>query len=243
MHRHLRLVGAMALAVAGASGLTACGPWTEAVVKDDTVVSQKITSVRLDTGSGGLTLRGGKDVTKVSVHREVTYHGDRPEGATQHVDDGVLVLDGCGRNCSVTYTIDLPAGVPVTGKTSTGAVSLSQVGAVHVTTSSGSIELDGVSGTVDVRTSNGEITGRGLTGGRIQAQTTNGAIALTPATPQDVRAQTTNGSIALTMPSGRYQVSAKSGLGQKDIGIPHDPAGPHRLDLTTGNGGITAKSA
>ncbi|MEU5009291.1 DUF4097 family beta strand repeat-containing protein [Streptomyces sp. NPDC021749] len=254
LHRHQHrtrpprraLVGA-AVAVVGVCGLGACGLLPGKTFEDDATLSKKITAVRLDTDSGGVTVRGGKGSGKngdgVSLHRSVEYHGDRPEGATHRVEDGVLVLGGCGDACSVTYTVDLPAGLPVSGETSNGAVHLSKVGAVKVTTSSGAVALDGVTGPVDVRTSNGRITGRGLSGGHLTAETSNGAIDLTPARPQDVRAKTSNGSVTVRMPKGRYAVSAHTSNGAKHIALTDDPSARYRLDLTTSNGDITAKAA
>ncbi|MFI0712803.1 DUF4097 family beta strand repeat-containing protein [Streptomyces inhibens] len=243
MRKRVRFIGAVAAAVIGACGISACGLLPGETFKDDASVSGKITAVRLDSGSGGLTVRGGKGGGAVSVHRSVTYHGDRPEGATHRVEDGVLVLRGCGDRCSVNYTVKLPAGIPVSGETSSGDVNLSRVGTVKVTTSSGSIDLYGVAGTVDVRTTDGRISGRGLSGKHITAHTSNGAIYLTPATAQDLRAETSNGSVSVKVPRGRYQVSAQTSNGDKDIRVTNDPAAPFHLDLTTSNGDITAAQA
>ncbi|GAA2469746.1 DUF4097 family beta strand repeat-containing protein [Streptomyces thermolineatus] len=238
--------GSLAVAVAvliGAGGLGACGLLPGETFEDDAVLSEAITSVRLDNDSGRVELRGGKDLTEVSVHRSVDYRGDRPEGATHRVENGVLVLGDCGGSCSVSYTVDLPAGLPVSGGTSAGSITLSGVGEVAVTTGSGSIALNGVTGPVDARTSNGRITGRGLEGGPVRVQTSNGAVDLTVSAPQDVRAHTSNGAVELTLPAGRYRVSATTSNGEKDIGVPDDPAGKHRIDLVTSNGDITVRPA
>ncbi|MGW7362909.1 DUF4097 family beta strand repeat-containing protein [Streptomyces sp. NPDC054841] len=242
MRQQLRLFGAVAMAGIGVMGLSACGLVPGSTFEDDAKVTEKITSVRLDSSSGGVTLRGAKNAGKVSLHRSVDYKGDKPEGATHRVEDGVLVLGGCGKDCSVNYTVDLPAGLPVSGETSSGAVSLSQVGKVEVTTSSGRIELDGVAGSVDVETSNGRITGTGLQGTGIRAKTSNGGITLTPAKPQDVRAETSNGEIDVTVPSARYKVTVNSNNGDKNIHVDNDPAGQYQVDLTTSNGDITLNS-
>lgn len=210
---------------------------------DDAKVPEKITSVRLDSSSGGVTLNGGKNTGDVSLHRSVTYHSKKPSGATHRVDNGVLVLGGCGRDCSVDYSVDLPAGLPVTGGTSSGAVRLVDVGPVEVNTSSGHIEMDEVAGTVDVETSNGRITGTGLRGKGIRAKTSNGSITLTPVTAQDVRAETSNGEIRITAPTARYTVKARSDNGERKINIPTDPSGQYELDLRTSNGAITVDAA
>ncbi|MFD8326157.1 hypothetical protein [Streptomyces lydicus] len=41
-------------------------------------------------------------------------------------------------------------------------------------------------------------------------------------------------------PAPRTWGSARTGSGDKDISVPDDPSGTLRLDLTTGNGDITA---
>ncbi|MFE7316702.1 DUF4097 family beta strand repeat-containing protein [Streptomyces sp. NPDC057555] len=243
MRRSVRFTGAAALAGAGVLALGACGLVVGETFSDDATVSQKITSVRVDTADGGVTLHGGKGGGTAGVHRRVTYHGDRPEGPTHKVEGGTLVLGGCGDGCSVEYTVDLPGIVPVTGGTSNGALSLSKVASVQVTTSNGGIELDGVSGAVDVRTSNGAITGTGLAGRGVTARTTNGGIELTTTTPQNVRAQTSNGALTVTVPDTGYRVSAETSSGAKRIGVHDDPAGRYRLDLTTSSGEITARTA
>ncbi|MFE1951921.1 DUF4097 domain-containing protein [Streptomyces sp. NPDC059524] len=178
----------------------------------------------------------------MSLRREIEYRDDKPRDATHRIENGVLILGGCGSRCSVDYTVDVPAGIPVTGELSSGAVHLNKVGAVNVTTSSGRIELHGVSGAVEVRTSNGRITGDDIKGTRVQAQTSNGAIKLDLATPLDVQAQTSNGDITLTLPKAGYQVTADTDNGDRTIGVSDDPSGKYRLGLRSSNGDITVRS-
>lgn len=187
MHQRARSLAVVATAGIGMCGIGACGLGPGTTFRDDAEVSQKITAIRLDNTSGGLTVHGGESAD--------------------------------------------------------GSLKLSAVGAVRVTTSSGTIDLDGVTGPVDATTSDGAITGRGLSGRRITAETSNGEIDLTPATAQSIRAKTSSGSITVTVPKARYRVSAETGNGDKRLGVVQDPAGRYRLDLSTGNGDVTAKSA
>ncbi|MET9418733.1 DUF4097 family beta strand repeat-containing protein [Streptomyces klenkii] len=240
MRARLRLLTAATTAAIAAGGISACSMMRKNF-DDDTTVAQKITSVRLDTGSGGVTLRGKEGATAVSLHRYVEYGGDRPEGATHRVENGVLVLGGCGDDCSVAYTVDLPAGIPVTGRTTSGAVSVSASGAVKVRTGSGAIDLDDVNGPVEVQAGSGAITGKGLKGGPVVARTSSGAVDLTMSEAQDVKAGAGSGAVTLTTPDGRYRVTAESNSGGKDIAVHDDPSGTHRLDLSTGSGAITVK--
>jgi len=239
MRQRFRCLAIIVAAGIAAGGLAACDPLKEGSFQDDSTLSGKITSVRLEIGgSGGATVKGTKGNGGLSLHRTVAYRGDKPKGTTYRIENGVLVLGGCGNHCSVTYTVDVPAGIPVRGETSNGSVSVRQVGEVKVTTSSGPIEMNDVSGPVDVRTSNGPITGRNIAGRRLQAETSNGAIELAFATAQDVRAKSSNGRIDLTVPQAGYRVSARTSNGGKRIDVTDDPSGRYRLDLTTSNGAI-----
>ncbi|MEU7166860.1 DUF4097 family beta strand repeat-containing protein [Streptomyces morookaense] len=240
MRARLRLFTALVTTGIAVGGLGACGMLRKNF-EDDTTLSQKITAVRLDSGSGAVTLRGVDGAADVSLHRYVEYGGDRPDAATHRVENGVLVLGGCGNDCSVAYTVDLPAGIPVTGETSSGAVKLSRTGAVHVATASGAIDLDDINGSVEMRSGSGAITGHGLTGGPVKAETSSGAVDLAVSSPQDVRAETGSGAVTVAVPDGSYQIVTRTGSGGQDIALSNDPAGKHRLDLTTGSGAITLK--
>ncbi|MEU9673846.1 MULTISPECIES: DUF4097 family beta strand repeat-containing protein [Streptomyces] len=242
MFQLLRGLGLVAVSGTAVVSLASCGIIQGETYEDDSTLSGKITSVRLDNGSGGVTVNGVKDGA-LALHRKIEFRGDRPQGATHRIEDGVLILGGCGNRCSVNYTVDVPAGIPVSGEVSSGAIRLAQVGSVEVTTSSGRVEMDGVTGTVQVRTSNGQINGTGIKGDSIQAQTSNGRINLTPDTPADVRAQTSNGAVTLTVPKASYKVTVDSNNGDQTIDVPSDPAGEYELGVRTSNGDITVRNS
>lgn len=240
----IRTIAAVSLTVLAAGALGACGPLDDKTFKDDATVKDKITAVRIDGNSDGFRVRGKKGRDTAAVHREVNYRGkSKPDGTTYHVENGVLVLEGCSGHCSVDYTVDVPAGIPVTGSTEAGALSLSSVGQVKVSTTDGGVKVHDATGPVDIRTTNGSISGDGLKGTGITARASNGSISLTPDTVQNVTAQTTNGSITVTAPSAQYQVSAQTQSGNKKLGIPDAPTAAHRLNLTTSNGDISVKAA
>ena len=244
-HRAVRAVRtALALAAATmvAAGLGACaflGPVER--FHDEATISEAITEVRLVDTVGSVTVRGVEGAEEISVERDVSYRGKRPEGATHTVDGDTLELRGCGRRCSVDYTLEVPVGLDVRGSTENGAIELSAVAEVEVETSNGRIELEQVSGTVDAETSNGRIIGRELNGDGIRASTSNGGIELEVIEPQDVEATTSNGSIELTVPPGSYRVSTETSNGGTEVGIADDPGAEHTLTLRTSNGSITVR--
>jgi hypothetical protein len=243
MHQRLRLLAAASVTVIATGALGACGALGDQTFADDHAVSGKITAVRLDNRNGGVEVHGSEGATKVSVHRKVTYRDDKPQSPTYRVDNGVLVLAGCGRHCSVDYTVDVPAGLPVTGSTTNGEVDLSAVGKVQVSTSNGDMSVDGANGPVDLRTSNGRVEAKGLKGGGVRARSSNGSVSISPAVAQDVWVKTSSGDVTVTAPTGPYRVSTHISSGSPHISVPTDPSARYALDLSTSSGDITVKAA
>ncbi|MFI5783119.1 DUF4097 family beta strand repeat-containing protein [Nocardia sp. NPDC051570] len=197
----------------------------------------------MDSASGGVTITGRAGVSQVSLQRSLAYRGAAPSGVTYHVDNGELVLNGCGQDCSVDYTLTVPANLPVSGSIHSGAITLSGMGSVDVSTDSGQVSMDTIAGPVKVETASGKIQGQGIKGDHIQAKTSNGGIDLTLATAQDVRAETHNGAIDLAVPASSYHVTAETHSGDKNVDVPNTPTGQYHLDLRTSNGHIAVKSA
>lgn len=232
---------ASAVAVAATALVAGCA-WLAPVERfsDDASFDEPVRAIEIDDPDGAVSVEGGSGSGPVTVERTVSYRGERPTRETAEVRDGVLVLGGCGRNCSVDYTVSLPAGVEVRGSTSNGSIELTDVSDVDVETNNGRIELDEVSGTVAARTSNGRIEGRGLAGAGIRAVTSNGAIDLQLETGQEVEARTSNGTIDLAVPTdgATYRVETDSSNGSVDVDIDDLADGEFLLDLSTSNGAI-----
>lgn len=238
-----RLLASVAVAAVALAALSGCVLWPQSVKTDDTEFTEEITSVSIAGDSGSVTITGERGLEGATVHRDIRFLGTLSTHDSHRVEDGTLVLEDCGRNCSVSYTVTVPAGVPVRGSTSNGSITLENLGSVDVRTSNGAVLLTDIDGTIRARSSNGRISGSGLGGDRIDVETSNGAIDLTLRTPQDVTASTSNGRITLTVPDGSYAVSAEAGNGSEDIDIATDPRGDHRLDLRTSNGSIEVRPA
>ena len=235
-----RVLGIAGLVVVGACVATGCSRLLPPQsVSETKTLDQAVTSVKLDGRSGDVTVRGQVGLAKVTVQRTIKYHDSVPNKDTYRVDGGVLVLSGdCGNDCDVDYEVTVPAGLSVTGKTSSGDIELNNVGPVDVSTTSGQLTLTDVTGSVKAGTSNGDIQGAGLHGGTVQATTSNGAIDLVLREPADVTARTSNGDIKLGMPTGSYRVDTTNNNGHRKIGIAQDPNGHNHLDLSTDNGEI-----
>ncbi|MFI9810127.1 DUF4097 family beta strand repeat-containing protein [Streptomyces sp. NPDC052301] len=238
-----RVLTAAASAALAVGGLSACSVVDHKTFQDDAKVPQKVTSIRLDSGNGGVKVTASADASTISVHRKVNYRGDKPSGTSFHVENGVLMLSGCGRDCGVDYVVKVPAGLPVTGGTSNGDLALTDVGAVDVHTTNGEIAVNNASGPVKLRTSNGDVDVEGVEGDGIDTRTSNGEVTIQVATPQDIEAHTTSGGLTVTAPAARYRISASDAHGDKKVAFKNDPSGKYRLDLSTTNGDLTVKAA
>ncbi|WP_369386823.1 DUF4097 domain-containing protein [Streptomyces sp. CG1] len=233
----------MALAALTVSGLSACSALGQKTFEDDAQVPQKVTSISLDSTDGDVKVEASAGTSTISVHRKVNYRGDKPSGTSFRVDNGVLMLSGCGENCGVDYLVKVPAGLPVTGGTSNGGLTLTDVGTVDVHTSNGEITVTDATGPVRLRTSNGDVNVKDVKGGDIDTQTSNGEVTILTAVPGNIKAHTTSGSLMVTAPPARYQISASDPHGDKKVAFKNDPSGRYRLDLSTANGDLTVNSA
>ncbi|HEX8629501.1 MAG TPA: DUF4097 family beta strand repeat-containing protein [Catenuloplanes sp.] len=256
-NRAARATGA-ALATAAVLAATGCGLTGESRLDFTATEKVKITSIVIGPGgSGSISVRTA-DIAEARIKRVVRYRGEDEPGATYRLEGTVLHADTeCGRMCSVSYDIEAPTGVTVSGEQGSGDVTLTNVAAADVKVGSGSITLTGGAGTMvaqagsgniaatdltgalTLKTGSGDITGHRLGGAPLVVETGNGNMDLALDRPAAVRAHTGNGNVTLTVPQGRYQVRATTKAGEQSLGVPNDPAAQHLLEIDTGNGNIS----
>src|SRR5215831_8156241 len=172
------LATAFAVAVLGAAA--ACTPLEFNTLTDGATRDQPITEVRIDGGSGDVSVVTDDAVKGVDLVRTVRYRGTAP-GATYHFDGTVLSLDTeCGVNCGVSYKVRVPPrgsgpGVTVSGKNSSGNITTRGTGAVDVTLTSGDIDIADVDATVSARSTSGNVTLLGI-GGNVVVHASSGDV-------------------------------------------------------------------
>jgi hypothetical protein len=230
---------------------------------DDFVVEAPITLIQLNTDTGNVTVTSEPGATTVSVRRVIDNESGRRIGVTTSVTGGALHLEGCEPRCSIDYTLVVPPGVTVGGATTEGAITLTSINNVDVSSENGAITLRNVtsgpvnlqsqngpitlqhitSGPISLRTENGNIRGSGLAGSALKVQSLNGDMELAVTTPQDVSVRTNNGSVALTLPNQPYAVSVSTQNGPISVGVPNDQTARYHLDLSAANGDITVRPA
>ncbi|TNC26047.1 DUF4097 family beta strand repeat-containing protein [Amycolatopsis alkalitolerans] len=217
MGRPALAVGGTALIGAGVA--IAVGWWWPHTGESVHQIAQPIHTVRLDTSSGDVRISAA-DTTTTSVRERFHYAGSHPDEAYR-IADGRLLLNGCGRNCTVDYELVVPRGTTITG----GGTS-------------GDVRLDGVA--ADVTSNSGKLTVENAPG-PVKAHTTSGDIKISLSTAQDVTADVTSGDVEVTVPDDRYRVNARTTSGDQDIEVPTDPAALHVLDLQATSGDIKVR--
>jgi hypothetical protein len=246
----LIVVGAVAAAVAGCAG----GVPNRLDFSDTEKV--KVTEIVVSGGSGDVVIRTAA-IAETRIKRMVRYRNAEP-GPTYRLDGTVLHVDtDCGDNCNVSYDIEAPTGVAVTGELGSGDVTVTNVastdlmvnsgdvtvkgatGAVKLETHSGDIDVRDVHGATQLTASSGNITGTNLGGAALAADVTSGDIDLRLSKPGPATVKATSGDVSLMVPDGSYQVRASVSSGDKNVTVPNDPAATNLLDVRATSGNLT----
>jgi hypothetical protein len=237
--------------------LTGCFATPQAQLDFSDTEQARITEIKVTGGSGDVAIRTAAR-TDTAINRVVRYRGGEP-GRTYRIEGSVLTVETrCGGDCGVTYDIEAPAGVKVTGALQSGDIRLTGVGAVDVQVTSGDVTVDNATGPVTVRTTSGDVVASAVTGaatltatsgdiearalsGPATARTTSGTIDLHLVKAAAVQARANNGDVQVTVPPGRYQVRVDTDNGDQNVTVANDAAAPTLLDVATDNGDVTVR--
>lgn len=197
-------------------GISASGPVTRVVVEDS---------------ESDVRITGDATVSEVSGQGVVQWKGKggkRPV-LRQSLAGGVLTLTkdcssgGCG---PIDLTLTVPRDV-----------------SVQAITSDGHIALSGVTGAVDLTSSNGGIDAKALGSGNSSFRTTNGSIdASFAGAPALITARTTNGAVTVTT-DGRtaYYDSVNTTNGTVRTANIQDRRAASEIDVTTTDADVTIR--
>jgi hypothetical protein len=255
----VRRAGAVTLIAATTAALAGCSGIGARLTFNDTEKA-KVTEIAIDGGSGDVIVTTSA-ATATSIKR-VIEHGTDPRPSYRMVGSVLHIDTRCGHHCSVSYEIQAPTGVAVTGGLTSGDLGLTGIATADVTLNSGDIMVRGATGTVKARSTSGDITvidsKGGVTlqatsgdvravnigGGPVSAKTTSGEVEVKLTVPTGVTAQATSGDVNVTVPPGAYQVHTRTGSGDANVaGITDDPKAKNVLDVRTGSGDVTVTAA
>jgi Putative adhesin len=251
----VRRAGAVTLVAATMAALAACTGIGARLTFNDTEKA-KVTEIAIDGGSGDVVVTTSAAAT-TSIKRVVEHSAD-PGPSYRMVGNVLHIETRCGPRCSVSYEIQAPAGVAVTGGLTSGDLGLTGVGRTDVTLHSGDIVVRGATGTVKARSTSGDITvidakggvtlqatsgdvhALNVSGGPVSARTTSGEVEVRALVPTGVTAQATSGDVDVTVPPGKYRLLTSTGSGDTNVtGIINDPTATNVLDVRARSGDVT----
>ncbi len=206
----------------------------------------------VDVGNDGGSVRVvATDGDEVVVRAEIS-EGLRATGERQEVVGDVLELRASCPNfgsewCGVSYELQVPRDLALVVRADSGSVDVTgMTGVVDVDADNGSIELTGLRGTIRASTDNGRVEGFDLRSQSVTVDSDNGSVTLEFAeAPTTVMATTDNGSVEVVVPDDgeAYRVDVQSDNGSETDDVLEDPASPRSITIRTDNGSATARTA
>jgi hypothetical protein len=218
-------------------------------------VREPVTSVNVESYGSNISVVGGSG-RDTRVAESISY--SEPDGepaVTVSVSDGRLTLaaPSCAvSNCSVGFTVTVPADVTVTATSDGGPVAVSGVaranigsaggpvrateipGPLAVQTGGGSLVLDGVGGPLHADTGGGPLMGRNVAAATATVTTEGGDAYIDFTGPVDKTTVTTGGGAAqLQFTAAPRSVVVSTDGGPAFLAV---PGGPYAL-TTDSNGG------
>ncbi|MFJ8624182.1 DUF4097 family beta strand repeat-containing protein [Kitasatospora sp. NPDC093550] len=204
--------------------------------------------LKLQTGNAAVKVRAG-GVDHVVVRQRLEWMVRKPVVSTVFTDDLVTVGVQCRQLvpvadfCGAEIEVDVPAATEVSGSVGSGSVQVEGLsGNLDVRVTSGELLLADVSGDVSARATSGLVQGKNLHARRVDVQTTSGSTELDfDRPPQQVTTKATSGSVTMTLPRGsRYAFSSDTGSGNGRIDPElADSDSPNHIHATVTSGSIS----
>ncbi|MFD4906141.1 DUF4097 family beta strand repeat-containing protein [Kitasatospora purpeofusca] len=247
-HRGWRVIGTLALVVVMLTG--AVQTWAMAVqqqARSERTYGIAVTKVRLDTGRATVRIRPGKE-GQVVVRQFLNWVVRKPVVSALFDQDELDVRMFCNQvfavrdvGCGAVVELEVPPGVAVTGRQSSGNIDIAGVtGEIDLVSTSGEVRLADVSGPLTVRTTSGSVHGRRLTSPRADVAATSGSVELGFVTePSAVDIGVTSGSVSLGLPPGsRYDFEGgMAPRGGIDMALA-DRSSPHKVRISVSSGSV-----
>ncbi len=242
MRRLVRPAAAIATVLALAWG---CFFLVDALAIDDRAASMTVDGVAgvvLDARGGG-TVRVVGDVDADVVTVDFSWR----EGLRSARADAVTAPDGrlhietrcpvvATNFCTVDATVSVPMGTAVEGR-STGTVEVVGLdGVVDVSVDDGAVRVEGGEGPVTARSDNGTVAVTDRTG-PLDLASDNGRVRTERVDAPTVVAASDNGDLDLDLGTAPDRITARTSNGSVTVVLPAD-APPYATDLSTRNGSV-----
>ncbi|GAB2829162.1 DUF4097 family beta strand repeat-containing protein [Streptomyces chlorus] len=249
----LRAVALGGAAVVLVGGLTACG----ASAADDTDPDRRSfdlpgSTLTVDSGDSALEIIAADRTPSGKVEVTRWFQGTVALGtdpkATWSLEGDRLKLrikcSGIVANCSAKHRIEVPRGVAVKVEEGDGSVRARGFrDALNIRTGDGSIHVTDTTGPLTLRTGDGSVRAE-VASRTVRARTGDGSIRLElSAVPDLVESRSGDGSVTVELPRATYRVTSGTGDGAEKVSVPRDDTSSHVVDVRTGDGSLTVRTA
>ncbi|MEV4006693.1 DUF4097 family beta strand repeat-containing protein [Actinomadura sp. NPDC049753] len=241
----IALAIATALVVAAPIGLTAFGRAVKRTATSMTPYSRPVREVRLDVGNAEISVGPGSD-GGARVYKDLHWGLSKPEFTESLVDDVLFVTFRCpgpdrlGVGCGADIDVQVPAAARVSAVSGSGSIDVRGVtGDLDLRTGSGEIDVTGAGGRLRLLARSGTIKGRALASAKTQADVSSGTLDLRYAEPPgSVDASAGSGTVKIIVPPGsRYRVAGWTGAGGAHLNpAVYDDRSPRRISVRSGSG-------
>jgi hypothetical protein len=206
---------------------------------------QSLTRLTFDDFEASDIVVGAGEPGQVSITREFKWTGPDKPAFTETWAGGELVIahncsDIDSDDCSIKYTVLIPAGAAVIAATSSGDVSIRDLtGPVSVQAVSGDVRLERLAGSLDVQAVSGDVRSADTGSGPVTVQVTSGDTSLSfTGAPRSVDVQGTSGDVSIGLPAGVYAVEVETTSGQQTVTVDRSSSG-QRVTAKTVSGDVT----
>jgi putative adhesin len=230
----------LALIFTVCAGISLAGHTVGAVTRNQHyVVHNEVSEVTVDGVNAEVTLvpAPGNEVV-VDTHAKGTLWV--PKLKTD-IDGGHLTLRGSCHDmvlgsCESSFTIRVPAGLPVSVSTRSGDVRASDLsGPLSIHAGSGDVALSGLSGGTEAKVSSGDIEASRLSG-RLRLQTSSGDIDAAELSGRTIDAHANSGDVFLDVATVPKRVNVAASSGDVVISVPRNGSDGYAATTATSSG-------
>jgi hypothetical protein len=197
----------------------------------ESTIDAPIARIDIGNDSGDVAVVARADVERVTVTTRVS-DGLRATGVSEQVSGDALRLRGTCPNvggtwCSVTYTVEVPAGTEV-----------------RVRAEDGDVHLAGPLGDVDVASDDGSVVADGIASDGVLARSDHGRVVVRLSEPpSSVEASSDHGRVEVIVPDepGAFRVDVSTDHGSTDVQVRTDPASPRTIRASSDHGSVVVR--
>jgi Putative adhesin len=208
-------------------------------------VNGSVRHIIVDLDAGGMTLHGGA-ATVVTGTRTVERSLRAPTFSETLTGDTLTVKSRCqsfvNGFCSVSYDLNVPAGVTVEATSSGGSLTASDIaGDLTLSSSAGSVSVTGATGRLMLSSSAGSVKVSETRSTEINARSSGGSVKvslLAPPTNVDLSSSAGSATVELPRTSDAYDVDASSEAGSSTVDVDTATSSGRKIRVRSSAGSV-----